>query len=136
MIALWNYAKRLTAPLAALLCAGVLAAVVADYPLGPHWLGAALLLVCAVLWRWPHSWLLLVPAALPVLDLAPWTGRFFLDEFDALLAATLLMQAWRGRVRGAGRGALRGAARGWLALFCCSTASRWRSAPGPSPRPA
>ena len=78
---------------------------------------------CALLRRWPHCWLLLVPAALPVLDLAPWTGRFFLDEFDALLAATLLMRAWRGRrvPRRRPRRPADAPARGWLALFCCST---------------
>jgi O-antigen ligase len=31
----------------------------------------------------------LIPAALPILDLAPWSGRFFLDEFDILLMVTL-----------------------------------------------
>ena len=50
----------------------------------------ALLLVCAALvWRWPVAALALLPAALPVLDLAPWSGRFYLDEFDLLCAACL-----------------------------------------------
>ncbi len=48
-------------------------------------LGAAALLVN----RWPVAALALVPAALPVLDLAPWSGRFFLDEFDLLQAVCL-----------------------------------------------
>jgi hypothetical protein len=44
-----------------------------------------LLLVCAgVVWQRPVLALALVPAALPVLDLAPWTGRFYWDEFDLL----------------------------------------------------
>lgn len=89
------FCARLYAPLCALFCGAVLATVLHDYPLGSEWLLAALLLYCAVLWRKPEAWLLLVPAALPVLDLAPWTGRFFVDEFDALLAATLLLRAWR-----------------------------------------
>ena len=49
-------------------------------------------LVCSVLigcgvavWYRP-AWVVgTMAAALPVLDLAPWSGRFFLDEFDALL---------------------------------------------------
>ncbi len=47
---------------------------------------APLLLVAAlsVLSR-PVTALVLVPACLPVFDLAPWTGRFFWDEFDLLL---------------------------------------------------
>ena len=44
-----------------------------------------LLLVCALaVWQRPVLALALVPAALPVLDLAPWTGRFYWDEFDLL----------------------------------------------------
>lgn len=46
----------------------------------------------AVVWR-PVLLLVLVPAALPVLDLAPWTGRRFVDEFDMLLLCLVLL-AW------------------------------------------
>ncbi|WLI88900.1 hypothetical protein Q4S45_19685 [Massilia sp. R2A-15] len=122
MIATWtSLARPHAAPgaLAALPCAAVLAAVVPGYPLGPLWLGAALLAAAALLLRWPGAWLLLVPAALPVLDLAPWTGRFYLDEFDALLAVTVLALAWRAPAppaAGMGR-----AGRRWLTLFCLST---------------
>ncbi len=42
-----------------------------------------------VLLRWPLAYLLVLPAALPLLDLAPWSGHFFWDEFDLLLATTL-----------------------------------------------
>jgi hypothetical protein len=38
------------------------------------------------------SYLVALPALLPVLDLAPWSGRFFWDEFDVLLAVTLGMK--------------------------------------------
>lgn len=37
----------------------------------------------------PNLWLLVLPAALPVFNLAPWSGRFFIEEFDFLLLATL-----------------------------------------------
>lgn len=107
--------------LAALLCVGVLLTVVPEYPLGGQWLGAGLLLYCALLRRWPHGWLLVMPAALPVLDLAPWTGRFFLDEFDALLAVTLLMRAWRAPAAAAAAPSFSTPARTWLALFCLSS---------------
>lgn len=44
-----------------------------------------LLLACAVaVWQRPLLALAIVPAALPVFDLAPWTGRFYWDEFDLL----------------------------------------------------
>jgi hypothetical protein len=81
--------------LAALLCAGLLPGAVWAYPLGGYWLGAGLLAYLAVLLKWRHAWLVLVPAALPVLDLSPWTGRFYLDEFDCLLAATVALNGWR-----------------------------------------
>lgn len=123
MIATWTDPARLPrtrAALSALPCALVLAAVVPAYPLGPAWLAAALLAYGAILLRWPNAWLLLVPAALPVLDLTPWTGRFYLDEFDALLAVTGLVLAWRGPGAPAEAGIGR-TARVWLALLCLST---------------
>lgn len=50
--------------------------------------------LAAVAWR-PVLALLLLPAAMPVFDLAPWTGRFFIDEFDLLMAACLSIAALR-----------------------------------------
>jgi len=51
---------------------------------------AAVLATCAVLvWHKPVWAFAIIPAALPVFDLAPWSGRFFLDEFDVLLAVVL-----------------------------------------------
>ncbi len=58
----------------------------------PRWnvpLAGGFVLYVALLLRYPKAWLVIVPAALPLLDLAFWTGRFFLDEFDLLLAVTL-----------------------------------------------
>jgi hypothetical protein len=42
-----------------------------------------------LLHRYPRAWLLVVPALLPLLCLAPWSGRLFFDEFDALVLTTL-----------------------------------------------
>ena len=44
-------------------------------------------------WRQPAFALAMLVAALPVFDLAPWSGRVFLDEFDAL-ATVCLGVAW------------------------------------------
>ena len=56
-----------------------------SFPVQPIMLGLGLLLASAlVAWR-PHLLFTLVAAALPLLDLAPWSGRTYLDEFDALL---------------------------------------------------
>lgn len=66
-----------------------------SYPLGPSLMASAILLYVLALWRWPSAWMICVPAMLPVLDLAPWTGRFFFDEFDCLIAATLAFELVR-----------------------------------------
>lgn len=60
-----------------------------NFPVHP-WLLATVFFASAVaVWYQPLAALLIIPAALPLFDLAPWSGRFYLDEFDALLAITL-----------------------------------------------
>lgn len=68
---------------AASLAAGLFLA--AHHPLSPilsliGCLGAAIL--CA---RVAHAWLVLLPALLPVVDLAPWSGWLSFEEFDILV---------------------------------------------------
>ncbi len=60
-----------------------------DFPAFKPALGIALLLYLGLLLVFRHAWLILVPAVLPALDLAPWTGRFFFDESDLFLLVTL-----------------------------------------------
>lgn len=78
---------------AALLAAAL--AGLADYPLQPVLLGLLLLLAGVATWLSPAQCLTLLAAALPVLDLAPWSGRLFLDEFDLLLATLIGICYWR-----------------------------------------
>ena len=59
------------------------------YPLGATWLAVGLCAYGAALLRWPNAWLLVLPGLLPVLDLAPWTGWLFLDEFDLFAMVTI-----------------------------------------------
>ncbi|MBI5752357.1 MAG: O-antigen ligase family protein [Hydrogenophilales bacterium] len=66
-----------------------------DFPRWGALLAGGFLVYLALLWRYPNAWLLILPAALPLFDLAFWTGRFFLDEFDLLLAVTLAALLWR-----------------------------------------
>lgn len=66
-----------------------------DFPRWQAALGAGLILYAFVLWFRPAACLVVVPAALPVLDLAPWTGRFFLDEFDLVMLVTVGMALLR-----------------------------------------
>ncbi|HEY8100304.1 MAG TPA: VanZ family protein [Burkholderiaceae bacterium] len=79
----------------ALAALGALIWAIAFYPLGAYWLAGGALVYLALLRRWSHAWLVLLPAILPVLDLAPWSGRFFFDEFDCLLLATIAIAGWR-----------------------------------------
>lgn len=65
------------------------------YPLDGILLAAILLPYAALLtWR-PVLWLLLVPALVPLLDIAPWTGWFYLEEIDLLLLVTAAVGYWR-----------------------------------------
>jgi hypothetical protein len=59
------------------------------FPVAPFWLGLALAAYALALARWRDAWLLVVPIALPLLDLAPWSGRIFFDEFDLLVLTTI-----------------------------------------------
>ena len=61
----------------------------ATHAISPAWALVGIVAVFLVTLRWPSSWLLLVPATLPILDLRPWTGRLYLDEWDLLVLAVL-----------------------------------------------
>ena len=41
------------------------------------------------LWRVPQIWLVVIPALAPILDLAPYTGQVFFNEWDLLVLTTL-----------------------------------------------
>jgi hypothetical protein len=76
--------SRLTA--LSLLAVALLSVV--GYPLG--WPPLLLLLaLAAICWRWPGSWLMVVPAALPLLDFSYLSGRLFWSEFDTLVLLIL-----------------------------------------------
>ncbi|MGA7951574.1 MAG: hypothetical protein WCA45_15645, partial [Thiobacillaceae bacterium] len=85
--------------LAALLLMAVGLVTAVDFPGWPIVYALGLTAYAVVLLFWPSAWLITVPAALPLLDLAPWTGRFFWDEFDLLTLVTLAVALWQGRLR-------------------------------------
>jgi glycopeptide antibiotics resistance protein len=62
---------------------------VATFPVMPILIGLALVAYASLIWWRPHLLLVAIAGALPVLDLAPLTGRFYLDEFDILLAVSV-----------------------------------------------
>jgi len=61
----------------------------ANFPTQPSLLCLFLAASAAIVWRRPALVVAILPAALPILDLAPWSGRFFLDEFDLLVIICL-----------------------------------------------
>lgn len=65
--------------------------VAVDFAFQSFLLAALLLAYAALLWYRPRLLWLVIPAAIPMLDLAPWSGRFFLDEFDFLVMVSLLV---------------------------------------------
>ncbi len=83
----------------ALLPLTAVAWIVAHRPVGALWLAVLLAVYAIVLWQRPNLWLLFVPALLPVLDLTPWTGRFYLDELDFLLGVTVIVLYARTRTQ-------------------------------------
>jgi hypothetical protein len=82
---------------AGLIPLGLVLAVLIDFPRWPFAIGLGLLAYFALLWFLPRAWLVVLPAAIPLLDLAPWTGRFFFDEFDLLMLTTAGMGLLRGQ---------------------------------------
>jgi hypothetical protein len=73
--------------LAGVLCAAFGAALAWQHPLAPAGAVLAFLAVAAFLaWR-PRHWLWIVPAGVPVLNFAPWTGGLVIEEFDLLVLA-------------------------------------------------
>ena len=75
-----------------------LAVALFRYPFAQIPLALGSLIYAAVLYRYPSVWLIVVPALLPVFDLAPWSGWFFFDELDFLVLLTLAMGLWKSDV--------------------------------------
>ncbi|HSP00353.1 MAG TPA: VanZ family protein, partial [Thioalkalivibrio sp.] len=99
---------------AALVCVWAL-----SWPAAGLWLALGLAAYGLLLWRRPDAWALVVPAVLPVLFLAPWSGRIFIDEFDLLLLVTVCLLLVHRRVPEHGVALPRGFA--WaLGLFALS----------------
>jgi len=84
------FSRLIVLPILALVAWGLL-----EYPLGNIYLGMGLVVYALVLTRFPFIWLFALPALLPVLNFAPWTGRFFFDAFDMLVLVTIAVGYFR-----------------------------------------
>ena len=90
---------RLTGRVVALLLVVLSGLSLFEFPTAQVALAVGFIIYSVLLWRLPSAWLVIVPAALPLLDLAHWTGHFFWDEFDLLMLVTLAVALWQGRFR-------------------------------------
>jgi O-antigen ligase len=84
-----DHAPTLAGLVVAVVCLASALAIAAHYPLGRWVLSGAVTLYALALWRWPALWLAIIPAALPALDLTPWTGWMYLGESDPLVLVTI-----------------------------------------------
>ncbi len=65
------------------------------YPLNPFLLGSALLAYAAIIWRNPESWLLFIPAILPIANFSTLSGWLFFEELDFFVLVTVAVGYWR-----------------------------------------
>jgi hypothetical protein len=77
----------------------VLLARVADYPYAAPFLVLALAAYAGLIAVHRGAWLLGLPAILPLLNLAPWSGRYFFEEFDFFVLATIAVALWQSDYR-------------------------------------
>lgn len=108
--------------------------LVAGFPVVRPVLLAALLVYGLVCLLRPAFWLFAIPCLLPVLDLAPWSGRLYFQEIDAFLLMTAAACLWHGHYRpsrGSGIPLAFKASVGFYAISYC-----WSVYAGIAPLPA
>ncbi len=86
------------------------------YPFHAGLLAAGLCLYGACIRRYPSSWVFFITALLPVLDLAPMSGWFFLDEFDLFVMTTWAVALWGWRGEGDRQGVRKAPGYSWDSL--------------------
>lgn len=64
---------------------------IATFPVFSVFLGIFMVGYGVLLWSRPHLMLAVLPAAIALLDFAPWSGRYFFDEFDLMLFISLVI---------------------------------------------
>ena len=103
-------------------------AISLHYPLYPYLVAGLFVILGGVFFRYPIAWLFLLPAAIPLIGFAPWSGWVVLEEVDLLVLATAaggyLRLAWHGNASAAvTRGGAKSSAPVWMLalLFVAST---------------
>ena len=78
-----------------LACFAAIGVVLMRYPPAPEPLAVAVAVYCgALVWR-PSAWLVLLPAIIPAVQLAPWTGWMLVTESDLFVLATIAVLVLR-----------------------------------------
>lgn len=78
--------------LLAIICLTVFLVVwVFNFPVFSIGLACGFIGYAVLIWLRPKLIFFTIPAALPLLDLASWSGRFFFDEFDVLIIISLVI---------------------------------------------
>lgn len=105
-----------------------------DYPVARGWLGVGLVAYALAGLRWPALWLCVVPALIPLLDLAPWSGRLYLQDLDFFLLVTLALCLWHGHYRPS-RSVARAVPWFGLCVFVYACSYAWSLYAGMAPLP-
>jgi len=95
-----NNSKRSTlfiSKFAALALSLFISTSIIDFPSYNIPLTASLIIYGILLWRYSHTWLIVLPALLPIFDLTPWTGRILFTEFDFFILSTIAIALWKQR---------------------------------------
>lgn len=71
----------------ALGCGAMGLAMALHYPVAQPWMAGIFAALIAFFCVWPTSWLVLMPALLPIIGFAPWTGWLTFEELDLLVLA-------------------------------------------------
>jgi hypothetical protein len=79
----------------AVLLALVVGALIHDYPVFRIFLVAFLLVYGMLMLRWPLVWLAVLPASVPLLQLAHWSGRLYVEDIDIVFLFTFAVLLWR-----------------------------------------
>jgi len=90
----WGAGRTLWSALFSASCTAAVAWIVWDFPVARIPLVVFAVLYAAVLARWRDAWLVLLPALVVGVDLAPWSGRWLFTELDVLLLTTLAVVTW------------------------------------------
>ena len=82
-----RFRKHWLAALVAFGCAAVGITLGFHYPVAQPWMPVLFACFVAIFYIWPYSWLAVVPAILPIVGFAPWTGWLTFEETDLLILA-------------------------------------------------